>query len=160
MRAAALLALSVLWLSACFASHGPADGRRPDARAPVADGGVSVDGGSPVDGGRVDVRYDHPFAGLYRGTFDGGPGGELEVIIHGDGTVSVDVTIGGSTSSFFGTIDVDGRLRASGTLSSLGEEIDYMGRFRTTRRGHVGTGTWTTSSGATGSWTVRQVLDG
>lgn len=110
--------------------------------------------GPRLDAARRDAEPRNPFTGLYEGTYAGDVSGEVFMEIRADGTLTM--YLNGGSSGYEGSIRVDGRLNADGSIDGLG--VTFTGRFIGEPGAHTGSGEWHMGpAGAMGTWELRQV---
>jgi hypothetical protein len=93
----------------------------------------------------------NPWAGHYIGTFSGGLSGTLDVTTADDGAV----TVLASGMTFTGAVRIDGTLDVTGSLSG-GVMVSYAGAMTGLAPNRSGSGTWTSSLGVSGTWSITE----
>jgi hypothetical protein len=93
----------------------------------------------------------NPWAGHYTGTFAGGLSGTLDVTTADDGAV----TVLAQGMVFTGAARIDGTLDVTGTLSG-GVMVSYAGAMNGLAPNRAGSGTWVSSVGLSGTWSITE----
>ena len=111
----------------------------------------------PLDVVGFQPAGNNPFMGNYAGSYAGGQSGTWAATISVDGTISATATGG-----FVGTGSVNSAGTATialdGTGASQGFTITFSGTFALQSNGTMaGSGTWTSSSGLTGTWAGARI---
>lgn len=111
----------------------------------------------PLDVVGFQPAGNNPFMGNYAGSYVGGQSGTWAATINVDGTITATATGG-----FVGTGSVNSAGTATialdGTGASQGFTITFSGAFALQSNGTMtGSGTWTSSSGLTGTWSGTRI---
>ena len=100
---------------------------------------------------------NNPFLGNYAGSYAGGQSGTWAATINVDGMISATATggfVGNGSVNAAGTATI----ALDGTGASQGFTITFSGAFALQSNGTMtGSGTWTSSSGLTGTWAGARI---
>ncbi len=98
---------------------------------------------------------DNPFAGSYSGSYAGYENGTWTASVSSDGTITLSV-ISPSVGAFSGSGTVspsgDSLVATSGRAGAVDFTITWTGKFVQQGGGATGSGTWVSTSGASGTW--------
>jgi hypothetical protein len=104
--------------------------------------------------GGVSVQ-PNPFAGTYVGTYSGSESGSIEATVATSGRLS-----GQAQSPTCGLMPVTGTVKPTGDVSASARcgqwTISYTGLFTESGGVKSGSGTWRSSSGYSGTWSVHE----